>query len=256
MAVSITTQVTITIEGLKPWIIPESLLKEAEGRRFIRLPGSNSSSLLRLIMKKKPPKGMSLSQCNGLKLMKEKRNAAQEKVFACASESAATDFFEVPAESRRKKRLTKQLQIGLRESPEIVDAILDDDDKTVVPMLRPSHPTDDVWIELLPDKVAYALNFIRQHLDSVPEASPRDYNKHEPGQPKVWKMGLGRTAVINKGEPLQYVAMPADEADIEDEDARDDDAPCASDDEFHRPCSEEAGNDGPVAAVRAASISG
>ena len=71
-------------------------------------------------------------------------------------------------------------------------------------MIRPAHPTDDVWVELTVPCITTVLEFVRMFLDPVAEACPRGYSKHQDGDTKVYKMGHGREAVHEKGKPLKY----------------------------------------------------
>ena len=206
MAVRIETSVLIHAGEVKPWEVHTKFLKEVQGQQFINLPGSNCPQLLRLILNKSSkdiPSGMSLAQLKGLQLLKDRRNAAQQAAFQNASTTAAAALFEAPAASK-KKRCNQQDQAVLRESPEIMTVVLEELGDAKLLMIRPAHPTDDVWVELTAPCITTVLEFVRMFLDPVAEACPRGYSKHQDGDTKVYKMGHGREAVHEKGTPLKY----------------------------------------------------
>ena len=204
MAVVIKTITTVTVGNQKPWHVPENLLQVVEDNKFIRLPGSNCPAILRLIFQDKPVKKMSPSQLRGFQLMKERRNEAQKRSFVSASAAAASEFFEaVPG--KKKQKMSHPEQQALRESPQILETRLEDDKDVVVRMLRPAHPSEDVWVQFDEATIKHVVEFVQQFVDMVPEACPRVYNKQPVGGEKIWRMGSGRTVVVTTDKKRKYV---------------------------------------------------
>ena len=218
MAVVIKTITTVAVGNQKPWHVPENLLQVVEDNKFIRLPGSNCPAILRLIFQDKPVKKMSPSQLRGFQLMKERRNEAQKRSFVSASAAAASEFFEaVPG--KKKQKMSHPEQQAVRESPQILETRLEDDKDVVVRMLRPAHPSEDVWVQFDEATIKHVIEFVQQCLEIVPEACPRVYTKQASGGEKTWRMGSGRMVVVTKGQKRKYVkhAMVDEPDEVEDE---------------------------------------
>ena len=90
----------------------------------------------------------------------------------------------------------------MRESPEVMDMILGDAGHGIV-VIRPCHPSEDVWVELLDTTIDAVLKIVKVFSDVVAEANPREYKQSE-GDTKVWKMGSGRSAVLDNGV-MKYI---------------------------------------------------
>ena len=93
--------------------------------------------------------------------MKERRNEAQKRSFVSASAAAASDFFEaVPG--KKKQNISHPGQQALRESPQILETRLEDDKDVIVRMLRPAHPSEDVWVQFDEATIKHVIEFVQQ----------------------------------------------------------------------------------------------
>ena len=201
MAVRIETVTAISVDGVDlPWKVHGSCLKDVDGRRFLRLPGSNCPPLMRLLFGTKPPRGMNLAQHKGLSELKVVRNKAQLEVF---ESSSAAEVFDA-AQPIKKTKVSHGAQSSMRESPEVMDMPLGDTGNTIK-VIRPCHPGEDVWAELDDATIAAVLDFVKSFSDVVVEAKPREYNKQRVADKRVWKMGGGRSARVNGDGIMSYI---------------------------------------------------
>ena len=136
--------------------------------------------------------------------MKQRRNEAQKRSFVSASAVAASEFFEAVPDKKKQKISHREQQV-LRESPQILETRLEEDNDVVVRMLRPAHPSEDVWVQFDEATIKHVVEFVQQFVDIVPEACPRVYTKQPDGGEKIWRMGSGRTVAVNKDKTLKYV---------------------------------------------------
>ena len=97
MSVTITTQIVIAAGAVEPWKVHAPCLNDVDGKKFLKLLGSNCPSLLRLVVGGKPPKGLNLLHSIGLHELKTLRNVAQRDTF----DEPAADFFDVSPQPRR-----------------------------------------------------------------------------------------------------------------------------------------------------------
>ena len=65
----------------------------------------------------------------------------------------------------------------LREPPTTLDIALPA--IGTITVLRPAHPTEDIWVELEEKALEHCLEYIRSFNDSVIEAKPRSYAKQD-----------------------------------------------------------------------------
>ena len=105
MVVSIATKTFVSVEGQKPWYVHRKLVALVGDVKFVRMPGSNCPQLRRCIFGIKTPRGMSLSQTDGHKKLKQLINDAQQASFADATnDNRLQELFEVAPKKKKKQR--------------------------------------------------------------------------------------------------------------------------------------------------------
>ena len=142
------------------------------------------------------PSGMSLSQTDGHKKLKQLINDAQQASFAdAANDNHHQELFEVAPKKKKKPARSRTELVEARESLEHFDITLGNGEQVTV--LRPSHPHDDVWMQLWEEALKSVFEFIRVNSESQLEARPRNYIK------KTTDDGDGSTSDAEQPEAVE-----------------------------------------------------
>ena len=176
MKVAIRTQVVIVIDGIE-WRVNDTLIKEVNGGKFVKLPGSSCPQVVRMLYAPgDPPKGMSPAQCRGMMQLKALRNQRQQEVCGDKAAAAASSFFGSTAPKKQQSATRVAVQ-QIWGSPRFMELELpqpDGEEATHVHVLRPAHPTEDVWVELAEDAVQAVFMYMRKH-DRDEDAATSSY---------------------------------------------------------------------------------
>ena len=164
---------------------PEDVVKDGDDNEFIRISPTNWT-LVKLICDTNPaapfptPKNFSLTKSVGLQEMISIRNACQ----ASELEQPTCSLFADEPSKKAKKRKTQLSRAEMLEKRAVApEAIQITVDEKVLTVLRPVHPTDNIFILYDRDNVLAALIYIRdagfdEHLSY----------KHDPVLPKgMWR---------------------------------------------------------------------
>ena len=214
-------------------------------KAFVRVT-TLSSSLVGLVTEANPdvpsplPKCWSLTSSKGLCDLIRLRNEAQADSMA----SSGCKLFEAPIKKRRLR--SRPSQEVMRTNPDslMLEVVLDGVYHNVS-VLRPVHPTDNLFVEYEESTLTVVLNYLRsQGFDLPPRRKSTDLpvgtSKHNKGFICKYKKQDGTSGykcvkTLNEGkafqaDPLGYVAEMSDGDNLEEPRADQVSQSCADDD--------------------------
>ena len=188
MPVTIEQSVVIAIDGDASWKVPLENIKTHHEKRFVRL-RSRECALIRMvccnfIALPKRARFSLLHTAGWTKLM-TLRNAdaftktqptVEESFFGIVQADASTD-----KRKRQPSRFKAEQLQELRRTPDLMHVFIPGPGPRgglEVAMLKPAHPTDDVWIELDEDTIMHVIEFLRVDLEVESLTTCRPYS-HE-----------------------------------------------------------------------------
>ena len=180
---SISQKVCVKLEGSKAvWMLQESSVVKVDGVSFAKV-NPRDRGLINMIVMKSAVKTM--LQLKGFNDIIKLRNDAQRDVFN--SETKVCPIFKVQAKTIEKFVRRPRSQLAeLRKHLGVREIKLPPND-SIVKVLRPVHPCDELYIQLDCDMLKSAIDFIvTQGIDDASISPKRSYNKDAAG---VWKCG-------------------------------------------------------------------
>ena len=102
MSVQLTMTYTLVVDQLSPWNVPDSLIKYANDKPYVKFAGSNPS-IVRLVYALTKTRGKLLAASPGLAELKSIRNDAQQEAFAQAACAPVADEAALFGEQDKKK---------------------------------------------------------------------------------------------------------------------------------------------------------
>ena len=133
-----------------------------DGTVFVKL-STQSTSLRGLISSSNDAieNGVTLSNSTGLKLLVDKRNAAQQQSFEESSRESECNLFDAPKKKPRVLNSRDQVK-ELRTAPQSLTLTLTvDGEPRTVKVLRPVHPLDSVFVEYEASTMGAVLAYLR-----------------------------------------------------------------------------------------------
>ena len=194
MPVNVETTYVVNCDDEVSWKVPLSIVKSVGGKTFLKLK-PRECSLIRMVchgcVDLPKRQRFSLASTSGWNKLKQLRN---DNAFCGTEPSAEQSFFGVTTpmpETKGAKKLRtprrKALQLQeLRKSPDIMEVFVPNDgvdgnDGLEVLMLKPAHPTDDIWIHLDGDTIQHILEVLRFELSAEALTTARSYGQHPDG---------------------------------------------------------------------------
>ena len=189
-------QLLIEVNG-KSWVVPQLMVKEVEGREFVKLQPSRNSSLCRLLGYK-PAKNASFANTQGYKDLVCLRNDVQTSMDE-GDGGAAAELFDEPKVAKKRKKTSKVEASINRDQPSIIQIVIDG---AGIDVLTGSHPQDTLWVEAKPEALQPVFEKIQS--DGAGEKRPyktvSGYMKN--GKGRVVKKLPGGKLQLSKGEEL------------------------------------------------------
>jgi hypothetical protein len=200
MTAILTETRTVSFPGFKrAWAITKaSDMVTCDGQTFVRL-CPRSYTLRQLVLEQntnvpsQPPSNLT-SSC-GLESLSKLRNEAQALVLHPGEPSAAELLFNVPAGSAKRARTSRVAIRQARQSFSSLEIeIVVDGKEHIVPMLRPVHPRDNVFVLFSPEVITAVIMYIRQ--EGFADSTSLCYKRHPERPQGIHYMRNDKTYVV------------------------------------------------------------
>jgi len=196
MQVSIQRSIVVSLGGKVEWKVKPAQLVTVDDEQFIKLP-TWEPSLCKLICEGvidgKLPKSVTLSQCQGFKLLLKLRNEQQCLELTESGGGGVNKLFGNVPKMQKKQRRSAGAIREMRDNPQVITISLPDTDgltNSSLRMVRPVHACDDLCVPLQESCLETVVKFIRNNgIDMDAVAKKRAYRSAGTGSNGIWKNG-------------------------------------------------------------------
>jgi hypothetical protein len=195
MPCTISKQTCISLGGRTLWKVRPCLIQLIGGVEYIKLPAYDSGLCLVVAegIVDKIPKNASLSSCSGFVELMKLRNEQ-----SAAPVSALFDALEHSAPKRQ--RMSAQDRQLMRDEPTIMQVNVEG---TIIPMVRPAGPRDELCVQLTNTIFEFVCNYIRDKGISEDTLQVKRAYRSEPDLPKGVYRTKNNNFVIKLGPDSQ-----------------------------------------------------